>query len=268
MTLRLFGCVCGQFHSPGSAMGMAGQRVSVPVPFYVIEHPGGVAAERLEAAILAEAGLTTDVLIRDAAQIRAVVSSNPFLSEAAEAPSRLMAMFLSAEPPAGLEALASACVAGEQVRAGPQCLYIHYPGGAGSSKPTGAHSAGSSPGGGTVTAQYLDSVNVPPPGLLPALWAPVGLRYHALHHLLPSVPYHALGGVPRCRLALSQGQPSRPVAAGRQDRAQHDGDPLGRNIGRCGVGFARRFAFRADRTIACSRQDPSSSVSIPRNSGS
>lgn len=45
----------------------------------------------------------------------------------------------------------------------------------------------------TVTAQYLDSVNVPPPALLPALWAPVGLRYHALHHLLPGVPYHALG---------------------------------------------------------------------------
>lgn len=45
----------------------------------------------------------------------------------------------------------------------------------------------------SVTAQFLDSVNVPPPGLLPALWAPVGLRYHALHHLLPSVPYHALG---------------------------------------------------------------------------
>jgi fatty acid desaturase len=45
----------------------------------------------------------------------------------------------------------------------------------------------------SVTAQFLDSVNVPPPSLLPALWAPVGLRYHALHHLLPSVPYHALG---------------------------------------------------------------------------
>ena len=44
----------------------------------------------------------------------------------------------------------------------------------------------------SVTAQYLDSVNVPPPGLLPELWAPVGLRYHALHHLLPGVPYHAL----------------------------------------------------------------------------
>jgi fatty acid desaturase len=44
----------------------------------------------------------------------------------------------------------------------------------------------------SITDQYLDSVNVPPPALLPELWAPVGLRYHALHHLLPSVPYHAL----------------------------------------------------------------------------
>jgi fatty acid desaturase len=43
----------------------------------------------------------------------------------------------------------------------------------------------------TVTAQYLDSVNVPPPGIWAELWAPVGLRYHALHHLLPSTPYHA-----------------------------------------------------------------------------
>ncbi|MDP3674604.1 MAG: fatty acid desaturase [Novosphingobium sp.] len=44
----------------------------------------------------------------------------------------------------------------------------------------------------TVTAQYLDSVNVPPPGPWAELWAPVGLRYHALHHLLPSMPYHSL----------------------------------------------------------------------------
>ena len=44
-----------------------------------------------------------------------------------------------------------------------------------------------------VTAQFLDSVDVPPPALLPVLWAPVGLRYHALHHLLPGLPYHALG---------------------------------------------------------------------------
>jgi fatty acid desaturase len=44
-----------------------------------------------------------------------------------------------------------------------------------------------------VTAQFLDSVNVPPPALLPAIWAPVGLRYHAIHHLLPGIPYHNLG---------------------------------------------------------------------------
>ncbi len=45
----------------------------------------------------------------------------------------------------------------------------------------------------STTAQFLDSVDVPPPNMLSALWAPVGLRYHATHHLLPGVPYHALG---------------------------------------------------------------------------
>jgi fatty acid desaturase len=25
------------------------------------------------------------------------------------------------------------------------------------------------------------------------LWAPVGLRYHALHHYFPGIPYHHLG---------------------------------------------------------------------------
>ena len=52
----------------------------------------------------------------------------------------------------------------------------------------------------TVTAQYLDSVNVPPPALFSPLWAPVGLRYHALHHLLPSMPYHSLN---ECHRRLS-----------------------------------------------------------------
>ncbi|MFZ1368552.1 fatty acid desaturase family protein [Sphingorhabdus sp.] len=59
----------------------------------------------------------------------------------------------------------------------------------------------------SVTDQYLDSVNVPPPGPLAELWAPVGLRYHALHHLVPSVPYHNLPEAHR-RLAAKFGSGS------------------------------------------------------------
>lgn len=57
----------------------------------------------------------------------------------------------------------------------------------------------------TVTAQYLDSVNVPPPSPWAELWAPVGLRYHALHHLLPSLPYHSLAEAHR-RLSTRFGE--------------------------------------------------------------
>lgn len=44
----------------------------------------------------------------------------------------------------------------------------------------------------SATAQYLDSVNVPGSRFVTALWAPVGLRYHATHHLFPGIPYHHL----------------------------------------------------------------------------
>ncbi|WP_417623457.1 fatty acid desaturase family protein [Paremcibacter congregatus] len=44
----------------------------------------------------------------------------------------------------------------------------------------------------SVAEQFLDSVDVPG-GILSALWAPVGLRFHATHHLFPNMPYHSLG---------------------------------------------------------------------------
>lgn len=60
----------------------------------------------------------------------------------------------------------------------------------------------------SVTAQFLDTVNVPPPGMIAEVWAPVGLRYHALHHLMPSMPYHALPEAHR-RLVAELGIDSR-----------------------------------------------------------
>ncbi|PTR09415.1 fatty acid desaturase [Nitrosospira sp. Nsp5] len=47
------------------------------------------------------------------------------------------------------------------------------------------------------TEQFLDSINVPGNLFLTALWAPVGLRYHATHHLFMSLPYHNLGKAQR-----------------------------------------------------------------------
>jgi fatty acid desaturase len=41
--------------------------------------------------------------------------------------------------------------------------------------------------------QLLDSYTVPGSPLITELWAPLGMRYHALHHLVPSMPYHNLG---------------------------------------------------------------------------
>ena len=43
-----------------------------------------------------------------------------------------------------------------------------------------------------ISEQILDSVNTPE-SLFGILWAPVGLRFHAAHHLIPEMPYHSLG---------------------------------------------------------------------------
>lgn len=45
--------------------------------------------------------------------------------------------------------------------------------------------------------QISDSVNFPRHPLLTELWAPVGIRFHATHHLFPTIPYHNLPEVHR-----------------------------------------------------------------------
>lgn len=65
-------------------------------------------------------------------------------------------------------------------------------------------------------SQLLDSVNIPGNRWTTPLWAPVGLRFHATHHLFPDLPYHALGEAHR-RLIKDQGENSlygRTVCSG------------------------------------------------------
>ncbi|NOT53165.1 MAG: fatty acid desaturase [Deltaproteobacteria bacterium] len=49
----------------------------------------------------------------------------------------------------------------------------------------------------TAVEQLRDSINLDGWPIPTVLAAPVGLRYHALHHFLPAVPYHSLGALHR-----------------------------------------------------------------------
>ncbi len=54
--------------------------------------------------------------------------------------------------------------------------------------------------------QFADSIDTPD-GWWAELWAPVGMRYHALHHLFPTLPFHNLGRAYR-RLTASLAEDS------------------------------------------------------------
>lgn len=58
--------------------------------------------------------------------------------------------------------------------------------------------------------QLLDSYTIPGHPLATELWAPMGMRYHALHHLVPSLPYHNMGRAHRRLMReLPAGSPYR-----------------------------------------------------------
>jgi fatty acid desaturase len=74
----------------------------------------------------------------------------------------------------------------------------------------GAHRYESDEAEMTFAEQLQDSVNYPRRRLLAELWAPVGLRLHALHHLFPALPYHALDQAhARLMRQLPEGSPYR-----------------------------------------------------------
>lgn len=50
----------------------------------------------------------------------------------------------------------------------------------------------------SIEEQFIDSIDILGNPYLTPLWAPVGLRYHATHHLFPAIPYHNLGKARRC----------------------------------------------------------------------
>lgn len=54
--------------------------------------------------------------------------------------------------------------------------------------------------------QVLDTNTFSHGRWLPHLWAPLGMRYHALHHMMPAMPYHAMG---RAHRRLMEGLPLR-----------------------------------------------------------
>ncbi len=69
----------------------------------------------------------------------------------------------------------------------------------------GAHRWTNKEGEMTFEEQMLDSINYPNHAWITELWGPIGTRYHALHHLFPSLPYHNLGKAHR---RLTEGLPA------------------------------------------------------------
>jgi fatty acid desaturase len=60
--------------------------------------------------------------------------------------------------------------------------------------------------------QLADSIDTPG-GPWTELWAPVGLRYHALHHYFPGIPYHNLGCAYRRIIEASSGTAYREFSS-------------------------------------------------------
>jgi len=91
--------------------------------------------KKLEAVILEELGLKTDVHVRDAAQLAAILAANPFKAFAKTSPNFLVVYFMRAKASAAeIETMRKTSLTGEEVKQGNGCLYIKFPKGQGISK--------------------------------------------------------------------------------------------------------------------------------------
>jgi uncharacterized protein (DUF1697 family) len=91
--------------------------------------PARVKAE-LQARLLAYAGRSVGVMVRTASEMAAVLKANPFPKAN---PSRAVVIFLDQAPPSDALDHASG-VNDEEMRLGVREIYVHYPGGQGTSK--------------------------------------------------------------------------------------------------------------------------------------
>jgi uncharacterized protein (DUF1697 family) len=98
----------------------------------------GAALERwLEAALLSELGLTTDVMVRSSHEWRRLIAANPFPDEAKRDPARFLVVCLKGKPTTrAINTLRAAITGPERLEAVGRELYVVYPAGQGQSRLT------------------------------------------------------------------------------------------------------------------------------------
>jgi uncharacterized protein (DUF1697 family) len=91
----------------------------------------------LEVETASRLGVAVDFLVRSAAELRAIIESNPFPVEAKGDPSHLLVIFLKAAPEAKeVKALQAGIKGPEIIHAKGKQLFVVYPAGIGNSKLT------------------------------------------------------------------------------------------------------------------------------------
>jgi uncharacterized protein (DUF1697 family) len=90
---------------------------------------------KLEAVILDGLGLKTDVFVRDADQLDAIIAANPFKAFTKSNSTFMVVNFMrGAASAAEMEAMQKTSLTGEEIKQGKDCLYIKFPSGQGPSK--------------------------------------------------------------------------------------------------------------------------------------